>query len=146
MLQNMTHDLLKPAYIKLQRCWVCRLHVWFDCTILENMLLPVVLGENRCCFKQILKCFDLVWHLTPPARSMTTPWNGKCQFPVGKISSHLANASSHLVITPTSICNFVRCAYWHQLSETLTWQTKYGKFTTRSLTITSTLTGTAFRL
>ena len=85
----MTNDLFKPAYIKLQGCWVCRFHFWFDCTILENMLLLVVVGEYRCCFKQILKYFDLVGHFStmrmrPPARSMTTPWNGKRRFPVGK--------------------------------------------------------------
>ena len=52
------------------------------------MLLLVVLGEYRYCFKQILTCFDLVWYvstmrMTPPATSMTTPWTGKRQFPVG---------------------------------------------------------------
>ena len=54
----------------------------------EKLLLLVVLGEYRYCFKQILKSFDLVWYvstmrMTPPATSMTTPWTGKRQFPVG---------------------------------------------------------------
>ena len=140
----MTNDLFNPAYIKLQRCLVCRNHFWFVCMILENMFLLVVLENsigvlNK--FWNALTWFGIFqlcrWCLRPDLWQPHQMGNASSQ--LVNHSSHLANTSSHLAIIPTSVCNSVRPSSWHKMSEYLIWHTNQNAFWTTASTMEATV-------